>query len=456
MPAWTVRTWTAVWTSGAAKAGGGLIRNLTHSLLGVAALVLGAGAGEAQGAQDRVISDEEEVPPYTLPAALLRLDGSLVLDAALWPERRAEIHGAFESEVYGRSPAPTAITWEVLEEGPAFGGLARRKQIAVRLRPASSAESGLIEIGLLLYVPREAPGVVPAFLTLNFDGNHTVANDPEVILGSTWGRQNGEGVVERASKDSQRGSRTSRYSAQLLIERGYGFATAYYGDIDPDFDDGFQNGVHSLFNESLQHPREPDQWGSLAGWAWGMSRLLDYLEVDASVDGSRVAVLGFSRLGKAALWAGANDERFAAVISNDSGCGGAALSRRRFGETVAAINERFPHWFARNFRQYNRNEDALPVDQHLLLALIAPRPLYVASASKDQWADPHGEFLAAVRASPVYELLGVDGLATKVTPGPDEAVLGTVSYHLRKGPHDLTEWDWQRYLDFADEVLRDR
>ena len=163
-----------------------------------------------------------------------------------------------------------------------------------------------------------------------------------------------------------------------------------------------------------------------------------------------MALIGHSRLGKAALWAGAQDERFAIVISNDSGEGGAALARRDFGETIADLNRAVPALVLRQLPALLRQRDALPVDQHMLLALVAPRPLYVASATEDRWADPHGEFLAAKAAEPVYRLFGLEGLGVERQPPPDTPVGRTIGYHLRTGKHDVTRWDWDRYLDFAD------
>lgn len=393
---------------------------------------------------------ESEVPSYELPDPLLTRAGRRVVDAGAWhAERAPEIRALFSSEVYGEMPgaAPGSALEDAHVEPRVLGGRALRKQLTIRLGSGRSAP----RLHLLLHLPGEREGPAPVFLGLNFFGNHTTHPDPGIRLPDGWLPERPEiGLRGHRAEASQRGLLARRWPIERIVARGYGVATAYCGDLDPDFDDGFRNGVHPLFEELLGRPRDEHACGAIGAWAWGLRRALDHLLADPDVDGRRVAVFGHSRLGKAALFAGAFDERFALVISNDSGCGGAALARRRFGETVALVTKAFPHWFCARYAGYAEREAELPVDQHLLLALVAPRPLYVASASEDLWADPRGELLAALGADPVYRLLGTSGIAVRELPAPGGASAGAIGHHLRAGPHELTAWDWDRFLEFAD------
>ena len=323
--------------------------------------------------------------------------------------------------------------------------MATRKEVAVYL---TKDEKHYLTV--LMYLPNRRKGTVPMFFGINFKGNHAIHPDEGITFPSE------ERMIAYGRKRMfPRGSAASRWPVEMLMEHGYGLATFYRGDIDPDFDDGFQNGVHPLYYKKGQTRPAEDEWGTLAAWAWGMSCAMDYFETDKDIDAKRIAIFGHSRLGKTTLWAGAMDPRFALVISNDSGCGGAALSRRKFGETVRAVNCQFAHWFCRNFWQYNDKEDTLPVDQHELIALMAPRPVYIASAEEDRWADPKGEFLSGVYASPVYELFGLPGLPVKEMPAVNQPVLsGTIGYHIRSGKHDINLYDWTQFVKFADKHLK--
>jgi hypothetical protein len=374
--------------------------------------------------------DEEKVPAYSLPDLLA---GTRTVKD--WEKkRRPELLKLFEEEMYGSVPGkPAGLHFRVRDNDPAaLGGLATRRQVRIFFDSEESAFEDL-----LVYIPNGRKGPAPAFLGVNFFGNHTIDTDPGIFFPDSL-RYRADFTLD------PRGSQRQRWPLREILERGYAVATYCCEDVVPDAD-GYP-GIRSSYDGYT--------WGALAAWGWGLSRALDYLETDADVDASRVAVFGHSRMGKAAVWAGARDTRFAMVVSNASGCGGAALSRRRFGETVRRINTHFPHWFSESFHKYGDNEDMLPFDQHELLALIAPRPLYVESGSEDRWSDPHGEFLGLANAAPVYQLYGFEGFAPSEWPAVEQPVTkGRTGYHIRAGRHEILLYDWLRYLDFADKNL---
>ncbi len=409
---------------------------------------------EQTARRSQTIYDEARVPAYTLPDPLLSSDGTRITDAQTWQElRRPEILELFRTYVYGHNPVgrPRTMTFSVSEEDEkAFDNTAARRQVSISF----TGNGKKLSMDLLIYLPRGVRGPVPVFLLLNFQGNHAISDDPHIKLANMPAKAGQSAEAQQQLLEQSRGQAKRRFPLKKILARGYGLATIYRGDIDPDDHDGFKNGVHGIFDKAQEDERSPRAWGTIGAWAWGLSRAMDYLTTVRGIDAQCVIVLGHSRLGKTALWAGAQDERFALIISNDSGCGGAALSRRQFGETVKRINTSFPHWFCGNFRQYNDNEQALPVDQHQLIALTAPRPVYVASADRDLWADPRGEFLSCVHAGPVYRLLGLKGLGVNTMPDLDQSIQnGHIGYHVRSGGHDLSEYDWEQYMNFADKHL---
>jgi len=391
--------------------------------------------------------DEALVPLYKLPILLQFNNGEPVLSIDDWSKQRNALILDFEKQMYG-TVLQHSIDMQVVEivHNNALDGLALQKQISLQLKQNDQS----IILNILMLLPK-TNNKVPVFLGYNFYGNQTTTSDTSIFITNNWVMNNPNlGITNNKAGSVSRGKLAYRWPFYEAIQRGYGMVTLYYGDVDPDFNDGFKNGIHALFSNE----RDSASWGSIAAWAMGLSLVMDYLEDDVNVDANKVAVFGHSRLGKAALWAGALDQRFAMVISNSSGCGGAAISRRQYGETLARINTRFPHWFADNFKKYNNNENALPFDQHQLLALIAPRPLYVASAVDDRWADPKGEFLSAVAASEVYRLYGLHGLPVTEMPNVHNPSMGTIAYHIREGKHDILWYDWQQYLNFADMHFR--
>lgn len=384
-----------------------------------------------------------------LPDVLTLANGKNVKTAKQWfTERRPEILALFKKEMYGQSPGrPAGMTFKVFDNDKnALGGKATRKQITVYFN--GKADGPQMEI--LLYIPNHVKHAVPAIAGLNFSGNQAVNADPAIKLSTSWFDKT-KGVVNNRATDATRGIDAGQWNIENIVDRGYAVATVYRGDIAPDHNNNLTEGVFPLYPE-LQN--RPDNFATVAAWAWGLSRVLDYLETDKAIDSKHVAVFGFSRLGKAALWAGATDERFALVISNESGAGGAKLFHQTAGEGIRRLSTKFPFWFCDNFKKYVDQDSILPFDQHMVISLVAPRPIYIASAEGDLNSNPKGEFMAALAASPVYKFLGTSGLPADSMPPVNMPVVGRIAYHIRTGQHSVTDYDWAQYLNFADRYLK--
>ncbi len=371
--------------------------------------------------------DEAKVPQYELPDPLVFESGKKVKNARQWTsKRRAEVVEVFADQMFGHVPAASeGVHFALVSEQEVYGGLGVRKVVRVFLD-----ESDKHWFDVLIHLPKGVDGPVPMFVGLNFKSN-------------------------AATLDERAGF---RWPYEMVLKAGMGVATAWRDAVEPDGKDSNiksetdvcrDGGVRSWYNEG-------GDWGAISAWAWGLSRIVDYLETDPAVDKDKLIVIGHSRLGKAALWTGANDLRFDMVISNDSGCCGAAISRRKFGETFEVIGTSFPHWFTREFDKYKGKEEIFPADQHWLVSLVAPRPVYVASATEDLWADPKGEWLSAKHAGEVYKLFGLSGLGDKM-PGPDSPDRENhVGYHLRTGKHNIVAYDWQQYIEFVKTHFKDK
>jgi len=368
---------------------------------------------------------EEKVPAYTLPDPLTTLGGKKVENGGQWNKvRRPEVLGLFRENVFGVVPdTKYEKSFKITNEDKnAINGEATLKQVDITIK---SGDKSLV-IHLTLFTPNGKKKQSPVFLLIDNRGP--------------------------SNTDPQRKVKSEFWPVEEAIARGYGMAVFSNADVDPDNFDEFKDGIHGVLDKS---PRPDNAWGSLAAWAWGASRCMDYLVTDRDVDGKRVAVVGHSRGGKTALWAGAEDTRFAMVVANESGCGGAALARRRFGETVARINTAFPHWFNANYKKFGDKEDSLPLDMHMLLALIAPRALYVDCASDDLWGDPAGSYISLYKSVPVFNILGAKSDIPEAMPPLNKQVMsGKVAYHIRDGVHNMLLKDWNYFMDFADVVMK--
>jgi hypothetical protein len=396
--------------------------------------------------------DEAKIPPYVMLDPLRFNDGSVVTTAAEWRERRRpEIVRLFEENVYGHTPAEARVplrTHVVEIDRHALGGRAVRKQIDLYFTP--QGDRGL-KMRLLMYLPAHARRRSTVVLGLNFAGNQTVLDDAGILPTPVWTKPKGATELSHQLPEQRtRGTQTQEWQVEKVIGRGYGLVTAYYGDLEPDFKDAGQYSVRQLFLKPGK-TASGDDWGAIGAWAWGLSRAVDYLVTDKAVDPKRIMVTGHSRMGKVADWAAAQDLRIAGVLSTESGKGGQSLSRREIGETILHLEHNFPYWFCPNYAQWVGHDQQIPADGNLLLSLIAPRPVYVASAAGDEWSDARGEFLSAVSAGRVYALLGKHGLDTTTMPAVDQPLLqDDVAYHVRSGKHDVTAFDWEQYLNFLD------
>ncbi|MBN2000097.1 acetylxylan esterase [candidate division KSB1 bacterium] len=395
---------------------------------------------------------EANVGTYTLPDPLELLNGKKVTDAKTWFEkRRPEILRLFEENEYGRPVGdPKDVSFEKFDAGtPAFEGKVLRKQVTIRFakeNPEPSAD-------VLIYLPADAAKPSPLLLHIGFMANCATVDDPGVKAGEIWNREK-----QKVPTDCK--SAFGKIDVLQFINRGYGFATIYYGDIDPDFSGGLPYGIRAFYLKTGQTEPAADEWGAISAWAWGLSRVMDYFEQDEDIDAGRIAVTGVSRLGKTALWTAARDQRFAMAIPSCSGEGGAALSRRNYGETIKLITlpQRYGYQFCANYSKWSDDPSSNPVDAHMLIALMAPRPVLLQTGDTDKWSDPKGEFLAAVAAEPVYHLLGKKGLETDKIPQSGVPILNDIGFYMHKGGHGMHAVDgtsdWEVYLRFMDIYLK--
>ena len=356
--------------------------------------------------------DEMKVPPYTLPDPLVMLNGQRVADTSVWKtKRRPEILRMFEENVYGKATVngPEGMHWETTaEDRNALNGSAVEKKVTLYFSKENSWPK--LEVDIIL---------------------PNLGKPVPVLMASTW-------VPD----------------AKLVVSKGFGLVTFDAREIEPDDkDSAYKKGIRKFFDPPDRKVPALDEWGTIAAWSWTMRRVMDCIETNAAIDSRKVCLLGFSRFGKAAMWAGAQDERFAMIFSCESGCGGATIVRRGVGETVKLINNQFPHWFNGNFKSFNDRVSELPVDWHMLIALMAPRPVYVSTAEEDLWGDPRGTFLAAKAAEPVYELFGERGLRVTQMPPIETSVGDFIGYHMRKGKHGLIDEDTEKFIEFAKKHL---
>jgi hypothetical protein len=392
-----------------------------------------------------------------LPDPLVMLDGTPVTTREQWfAKRRPEIKALFEHYMYGKAPAaPKNVAGKVARHDPHdFGGKATTDEVTITFGPA-----GTPPIHLLLVVPNRRQMAAPVFVALNFCGNHAVLNEPSVALPEPWMPENCKGCVNHRATDAGRGSQADFWSVEYAVDRGYAIATFYDGDVDPDKND-FTDGVHPYFFKPGQTQPAADDWGTIRAWAWGLSRAVDYLLTRSDINPNRICATGHSRLGKTALLAAAFDERIALVVPHQSGTGGCALSRNNDQETVARINRVFPHWFNDVFPQFAGREDRLPIDQHLLMCLVAPRPIFDTEGLQDKWSNSDSAFRALQAADKVYKFLGARGIVGTGRIRGEEPIkgpnFGDLVQYRRDTKHLLNKNYWNKIFEFADAYFAER
>jgi hypothetical protein len=403
----------------------------------------------ASAAQAADLPEPADLPARPeLPDPLVMLNGDKVTTKEQWfTKRRPELKTLIQHYMYGYFPeAPKKVTAVVeREDKNYFRGKATKREVTITF----GAEA-MPKIRLLLVIPNARKKPAPVFVGMNFSGNHSLVKDPSVPLTTHWIYPNRVGVKNNRATEESRGTQIDVWALEQSIDRGYAVATFYSGDIKPDHPE-WTDGVHKQFFKEGQTKPEPREWHTIAAWAWGISRAIDYLVTDPDLDKTKIAVVGHSRLGKTALLAAAFDDRIALAIPLQAGCGGTAPSRGKVGESVKRINTSFPHWFNGEFKKFNDAPEKLPFDQNCLLALVAPRPVLFANAVEDSWANPAGQFEVMQAADGVYRLLGTDGLAAKKMPENNVLVDSTLGYYIRPGTHSMTKGDWKVFLDFADK-----
>lgn len=388
--------------------------------------------------------DEAKVKPYTLPDPLKMADGRKVTSAAMWfRQRRPEILKLYETEIYGRIPNNTPkVTWESADVAGGTNGNTITRRLTGRI--GDKAGGPVMHVTLML--PAAAAGrPVPVILCLNFG-----------FIGGAPRGGRGPAPTTRANASAPAGPGRGRGPVpggdpvNEILAHGYGYATIVYTDIQPDRANSFNEGVIGLTLPPGKTAPEPDQWGTISAWAWGVSRIVDYFETDKAVDAKQIAIMGHSRLGKTVLWAAAYDPRIAMVYSSCGGELGSSLARRDWGETVDDMAQNYGYQFAGNLQKYPGKWDEMPVDTHMLISLIAPRPVYITGGTTDQWSDPKGEFLAEVAAGPVYRLVGAKDLGvTRLPPLDTPIITGDLGWHYHTGGHMATASDWDAFLAFA-------